>query len=123
MTEAVDGSDKVILRLRLGIAHDQFVEHTVVWIGEEHWLDVGIVHTHMLHTILFLITARQFVLLDTTCHVVVRMGTDHESVLGLLIHGLSINIIMFMLVLHQPALILELLEVLCGLLIDFGIIL
>ena len=62
-------------------------------------------------------------LLDHAIHVVGHVGTDHQSILGLAVHGLRIDVIAFLLVLHQPALLLEQLEVLCRLQIDSGIML
>ena len=123
MTEAVDRCDEVVFGLCGGITHDEGIQHAVVGIGKEHGFDVGIVHTHVLHTILFLVATGQFVLLDATCHIVIGMGTDHQTILRLPVHRLRINIIMILRVLHQPPLILELLEILGSLLIHFGIVL
>ena len=39
MAETVDRCNEVILRLGSGIAHDQCVEHLVVWISKEDWLE------------------------------------------------------------------------------------
>ena len=123
MTETIDRCDEIILWLSSSIAHNQLVEHSIIWISEEHWLDVGIVYTYMLHAILFLITTRQFMLLNAASHVIVGMGTHHETILGLAVHRLRIDIIMFARILNQPALVLELLEILGSLLIDTWIIL
>ncbi len=123
MAETVDGRDEVVLGLGGGIAHDELIEYGVVGISEEDGFDVGIVHADMLHAILFLVAACQLVLLDATSHIVVGMGADHKTVLRLAVHRLSINIIMFTRILDEPALILELLEVLCSLFIHPGVIL
>ena len=123
MTETVDGSNEIVLGLGSCIAHDERVERLVIWIGEEYRLDVGVVHTDMLHAVFLLIAARQLMLFDITLHVVVHIGADNKTILRLSIHGLGIDVIMVILVLHQPALVLKLLEVLGGLLIDTGIVL
>ena len=123
MTESVDGSNEIVLRLGSGISHDQLIEYRIVGIGEEYRLDVGIVHTDMLHAVFFLIATRELVLLDAAGHIVVGMGTYHETVLRLAIHRLRINIIMFARILNEPALILELLEVLSSLFVHTGVVL
>ena len=123
MAEAVDGCDEVVLRLGGRIAHDELVEHGIVGIGKEHRFDVGIVHTYMFHAVFLLVTTCQLVLLDVALLIVVGMGAHYQTVLRLALHGLCIYIIMFLRILHQPALVLELLEVLGGLLIDAGIVL
>ena len=123
VTETVDGGDEVVLRLRSGIAHKEFVENCIIGIGEEDGLDVGIVHADMLHAVFLLIATGELVLLDATGHVVVGMGAHHKSVLRLTIHRLRIYVIMFARILNEPALVLELLEVLCSLFVDTGVIL
>ena len=122
MAEAVDGGNEVVLRLSGGITHDEVVEHSVVGIGEEHGLDVGIVHTDVLHAIFLLVTSCQLVLLDASLNVVVHECPHHETILRLALHGLCVNIIMFLFILHQPAAVLELLEVLSSLFIDTRVI-
>ena len=123
MAETIDGRDEVIFRLRGSIAHDKAIQRLVVRIGKEYGLDIGIVHTDVLHTVLFLITTSQLMLLDVALHVVVGMGANYQTILRLAIHRLGIDIIMFLRVLHQPTLILELLEVLSGLLVNTWVIL
>ena len=123
MAETVNRCHKVVFRLRLGITHQQLVEHRIVGIGKEYRLDVGIVHAYMLHAVFLLVTTGQLMLLDVALHVVVHVGTDHQSVLGLAIHRLRIYIIMFLRILNEPALVLELLEVLGCLLVNPWVIL
>ena len=77
MPETVDGSDEVILGLRLCIAHYELVEHGIVGIGKEDGLDVGIVHPHVLHTVFLLVATCEFVLLNLAGHVVIDVGSDH----------------------------------------------
>ena len=123
MTEAVNGSNEIIDRLRLCILLNQRIQNGVVRIGKEHRLDIGIVHADMLHAVFLLVTACQFVLLDNTRHIVVHISTHHKTILSLAVHRLCIDIIVLLLILHKPTLILKLLEVLSGFLVDAGIIL
>ena len=76
----------------------------------------------MLHAVFLLVATCQLVLLDIALHVVVRVGADHQTILRLALHGLSIYIIMFARVLHQPSVVLELLEVLGSLLVDTRVV-
>ena len=61
----------------------------------------------MLHAVLLLVTARQLMLLDHPVHVVGHVSSYHQSILRLAVHGLGINIVTRLVVLHQPALFLE----------------
>ena len=123
MSEAVDRRDEVVLGLGGGVAHDEVVEHFVVGIGEEHRFDVGVVHTHMLHAVFFLVATSEFVLLYLARHIVIDVCSDNKAILCLAVHCLGIDIVVFLVVLHEPAFVLELLEVLGGFLIDARIIL
>ena len=123
MAETINGGNEIVLWLCSGIAHDEVVEHLIVGIGKEYGLDVGIVDTHMFHAVFLLITTSQFVLLDTSCLIIVGMGTNDQTVLRLAVHGLRINIIMFARILNEPAFILELLEILGSFLIDSWVVL
>ena len=121
--ESVDRSDEVVLWRCLGIPHNEIVEHLVVRIGEEYGFYVCIVHADVLHAVLLFVATCKFVLLDMALLVVVSMGADHQTILRLAFHGLGIYIIMFARVLHKPAFVLELLEVLSGFLVDTRVVL
>ena len=123
MSETIDGSDEVIFGFCLGIAHDELVEHGVVGISEEHRFDVGVVYTHMLHAVFLLVAACQLMLLDGSVEIVVDEGANHETILGLAIHGLGVDVILLLVVLYQPSLVLEHLEVFSSLLIHARVIL
>ena len=122
MAETVGGGGEVIFRLVAYIACYDGSQGVVVGIGKEDRLHVGIVHADMLHAVFLLVAACQFVLLDDTVHVVVHVGTYHQTELCLAVHGLCIDIVSVLLVLYQPAVVLELLEVLCSLGIHLGCI-
>ena len=61
-------------------------------------------------------------LLDDSVHVVIHVGTHHQSVLCLALHGLGIDVVVVLLVLDEPSLFLELAEVLGGFLVDARVI-
>ncbi len=68
----------------------------------------------MAHTVFLLVSAGQFVLLDYAVHIVLHSRSNHKAVLRLAVHGLRINVILLVFVLHQPTLFLEFLEILGG---------
>ena len=71
----------------------------------------------MLHTVIFLVTACEFVLFDETIVVVVNMSGEHDAVLDMPVHRLGIEIIARLLILHKPTLFYEMGE----LSLSFGI--
>ena len=111
MTETITRSDKVIYRFPDCITGDNSIQCCVVGISKEYGLDVGVVHADMLHAVFFLITTSQLMLLDDTVHVIGNVCTDNKAVLCLAIHGLGIDVIVFFIILHQPAFLLEHTEV------------
>ena len=123
VAETIDRGNEIVFGLSGSIAHNQIVEYAIIGIGKEYWFDIGIVYTHMLHTIFFLIATGKLMFFDAASHIVIGMGTYHKAILRFSVHRLRIYIIMFARVLNQPTLILELLEILCGLLVHTRIIL
>ena len=77
----------------------------------------------MLHAVFLFVATGQLMLFDATCHIVVCMGADYKTVLRLSIHRLCIDVVVLLLILHQPTLVLELLEVLSCLLIHLWVVL
>ena len=69
------------------------------------------------HTVVFLVLAGQFVLLDLAGGVVVGVGAQDEAVLGPLAHGLGIDVVLLLVILHQPALLAPGLEIGHGLVV------
>ena len=63
MTETVTRSDKVVYRFPRCITGNDGIQRSVIGIGKEYGLNVGIVHADMLHTVLLFITTSQLVLL------------------------------------------------------------
>ena len=113
---------EVILGSGLSGAVDDVLERAIVGECQEYRLDVGIVDLDMVHAVGFFLTAGEFVLLDTACEVVLNAGAYDEAILGAAIHGLSIDVVAILVILNQPALVLELLEVLNSLVIDLGLV-
>ena len=107
MAEAVVGCHEIIHRLLCRIFRHHRIEHLAFRVSEEHRFDVRIVHPHMLHAVLFLVASRQLMLLDYSVHVIGHVSPHHQAILRLAVHGLGINIITRLVVLHQPALFLE----------------
>ena len=95
----------------------------VVGIGKEHRLDVGIVHTHMFHAVFLLVATCELVLLDDAIQIVRHVSTHHQSVLRLAVHGLRIDVVILLLVLHQPTLVLKHLEILDSFLVNTRVVL
>ena len=119
MAESV-GSDKVVLGRTRRLAFDDGVELVVVGVGKEYRLDVGVVDAHMFHAVFLLVAAGQLVFLDSTGHVVVDIGSDNQPVLGVTVHRLGIDVVVLFVVLYQPALLLEHVEIFYGFVIHLG---
>ena len=103
VAETVLGRKVVVGRSTLHHALDQRVDLGVVGIGEEDRFDVGPLAAHVLHAILLLVGTCQFVLLDRTVPIILEMAAHRQSVLRPSVHGLRIDVIVFFLVLLQPA--------------------
>lgn len=102
MTESI-GSHEVILRLAGGDSADHIFKVGIVGESEEHRLDIGVVDAHMLHSVFFFIAAGEFVFLNAPLHIVGDGGCNYDTVLSAAVHGLGVDIIVLMLVLHKPA--------------------
>ena len=123
MSEAIDRSYEIILRFGGSIALDEVVEHLIVGISKEHRFDVGIIYANMLHSVFLFISTCKLMLLNHAIHIVVDKSTYHQSILRFTIHGLCVDIILLLVILHEPSLVLELLEVLGSLLVHTRVVL
>ena len=112
MSKAITRSDKVINRLVCCIFLYNNIQLLIIRISKENRLNVCVVHTYMFHTILFLVTTGKLMLFDNTIHIIGNISTDHQSVLRFPVHRLGIDIIVFLIILHQPAFVLKQLEIL-----------
>ena len=123
MTEAIVRGNEIIFRCRLRILLQQIIQYSIVRISKEYRFHVGVAYTYMFHAILFLVTTSQLVLLDVTRKIIIDKSTDNKPILCLAIHRLGIYIVMLLVILHQPSLFLELLELLNCTLVNAWIIL
>ena len=121
MTETVTLSYVIILGSTLDILGNQFVKNLVIGISKEHRLNVGVVYANMFHAVLLLICAGKLMFLDIALEVILNVCANHKTVLGLSVHGLSVDVVLLLGVTLEPAFVLELLEVLGSLGIYAGI--
>ncbi len=77
----------------------------------------------MFHAVFLLVAAGKLMLFDAAFHIVVHPGGNHETVLRAAVHCLRVDVILLLVVLHEPAVLLELVEILHGLFVDFGVML
>ena len=89
VSETINRCNEIILRLSLGILIDECQQHVVIRISKEHRLDVGIIHTHMLHSVFLLVGTCQLMLLDDPRLVVTAVSTHHNAILGFLLIAVS----------------------------------
>ena len=116
MSETV-GSYEVIFRSACRDAVYDFLEAGIIGERKEYRLDIGIVDLDMAHTVIFLVAARQLVLLYNPVYIIIDIGSHHNTVLRATVHGLGIDIVMLALVGAEPSVPQESVEVLYG----FGI--
>ncbi len=110
VTHAVD-RHKIIFRQLCRRFGYNLVEFPVIGIRKEDRLYVGVVHPHVFHAVLLLVAPSEFMFFNFAGHVVLHRGTHHQSVLCLAIHGLGVYVIHLLLILEQPSLLLEQVEV------------
>ena len=102
---------------------DDVVEGLIVGEGKEYRLDVGILHTHVLHAVFLLVAAGEFMLLDIALHVVGHARSHDDAILGAAVHGLGVDVVVVGIVLYEPSVGLEGLEIFHSLVIYFGVVL
>ena len=112
MSKTITRSDKVINRLICCIFLYYNIQLLIVRISKENRFNISVVHTYMFHTILFLVTTGKLMLLDNPVHIIRDISTDYQPILCFPVHRLGIDIIVFHLILHQPAFVLKQLEIL-----------
>ena len=62
----------------------------------------------MFHPVFFLIFAGKFMTFDYSFHVILNRCTNYNSVLGFPVHGLGVEVIVFLCVLYEPTFLLKL---------------
>ncbi len=122
VAEAVGGSE-VVFGFVLGYFVDYLLKHSVVGERKEYRLNVGIVDADMLHAVLFFVATCELMLLDASFHVVGYICSDHYAVLGAAVHGLCIYVVVLVVVLHEPSVLLECVEVFYSFVVHLGIVL
>ena len=113
------GSYKIIFRRNRSFLFDDCIEFCIIRISEEYRFDVGIIDTHMFHTVFLFISPSKFVLFNCSRHIVFDACTYDQSILSMSVHGLSVDVIMFFVILYQPTFLLEHIKVLYRFLINF----
>ena len=114
MTEAVTRSNKIINRFLSRVTGNDSIQSGIIGIGEEYRFDVGIIHTHMFHAVFFLIATGKLMLLNDAIHIIGHVCAHHQTILRLAVHGLGIYVVIFLIVLYQPAFVLKHSEVVGG---------
>ena len=123
MTESLRCGYEVVLRLLGRHLPDDLVQVIAVGVGEEDGLYIGIVHAHVLHAVFLLVAAGQLMLLDAPLHIVFHPCSHYQSVLRPSVHRLGIDVVLLFLVLTQPSLLAEHVEMLHGRRIHFLVVL
>ena len=119
VAEAVVGY-KVVFGLIGCDGADYLFEVGIVGEGEEHRLDVGVVDAHVFHAVFLFVAPGQLVLLYAAFHIVGHVGCHYYAILGAAVHGLGIDIVVFLGVLYEPAVFAELGKVADGAVVDLG---
>ena len=122
VTETINRSNEVVFWSSSSIARCNFFQHRIIWISKENRFYICIVYTNMLHTIFFLISTCKFMFLYNTIYIILTSSTNNNTILCLAIHCLSINVVLFFIVLHQPTLVLEHLKILSSLFVNTWIV-
>ena len=115
------GSHEIIFGFAGCHVTDDGLEFLVVGECEEHRFDVGIVYAHMLHAVLFLVSAGKLMLFDSTLHIVFHPCRHYETVLCTTVHGLRIDVVVLLVILLEPALLLEFVEVFHSLVVNLRV--
>ena len=112
-------SGEIILRCSSCYILNYGFKNIIVREREEYRFNVGIVDSNMLHAILFFIASGKLMLFYALVHVVINVGSNNNTVLGASLHCLGIYIIMLLIVLNEPSVILESIEIFHSLVIHF----
>ena len=107
MAESVNRCNEIVLGILGCVFLNQGSEYGIWAIGKEDGLNICVRSAHVLHAVVFFVAAREFVLLDDSIHIVVHVCAEHNAVLRLAVHGLRIQVVALVCILHEPALLLE----------------
>ena len=119
MSETVGRREIVLGRIVLDDTANNHIHFGIGRIGEKHGLDIGVLIPHVNHTVLLLVGTRQLVLLDPAADIIVEMTGGDQPVLRTAVHRLRIDVVLLLVVLHEPPALAPAPEVLDGLAVDF----
>ena len=99
MSESVNRSNEIIFRFLSGIFGYNRIQYFIVRISKEYRFDIRIIHPNMFHAVFFFIAACQFVLFNYSVQIIIYIRTYHQAILRFTVHGLRIDIILFLFIL------------------------
>ena len=82
------------------------------WIGKEYRFYICIGNVYMDHSIVLLVSTREFVLFNALIEIIINAGAGYESILGSFTHRLPVDIDFWFSILNKPSFILECFEIL-----------
>jgi hypothetical protein len=112
VTEAILCRKVVIGLICCNYTLDNGVNLVVVGICEEYRLDVGFLVADVNHSILLLVGAGKFVLLNGSRKIVFKVAAHSNTILCAARHSLCVDVIMLLAILYKPATLFPRLEVL-----------
>ena len=123
MAETIQFGYKIIFRSVCRIFLYDSIQLGIVRVSKENRFDISIVDTHMFHAVFFLITTGQLMFLNIPLQIIIHISTNYQPILCTSVHRLGIYVILFFLILNQPAVILKFPEILRCFFIDSRIML
>ena len=123
VTHVVGRSKVVFGRLILDRSSYDVVYLLDIGVGEEHRLHVGALDVHMYHTVFLLLRAGQLVFLNLAVDIIHEIGSHGKTVLRFAVHRLGIDVVVLLVVLHEPAFLFPEFEVLNRLVIHLLVVL
>src|ERR1043165_7031600 len=118
MTDAIV-SDEVILRSCFRNVRDKIVEFCNGPISKENRLIVEAAVTNMVLAILFLIRSCQLMFFDNVIHVIINGRAPDDAILLSAIHGLLIDVVTFLVIGKEYAILQHFVEIGFTLLVNF----
>ena len=118
MAEAVNGCDEIIDRLLSGIFLSQREEFFSRLEGEKDRFHVCTDGADVAHAVLFFVSACEFMFFDDAVEIVGCGGTNDPAELRASVHGLCVEIVARLVLFDEPSVLTELVELLCGAVID-----
>ncbi len=114
---------EVIFRFSGSNFFDDVFKSFIVRECKENRLNVGIVDSHMLHPVLLLVSACKLMFLDALVHIVIHICRNDNAILCATVHCLGVDVVVLFVILHEPAVFLESVEVFNSFVVNFSIML